>query len=362
MKRKNSRIRFIQITFLSFFFFTIVSLSYSYAIRPEDWLITIFTTQFLHVPYVLYLLGVALIIGLLTTLLLHEFQRREWQHIEEIVRLLASGNYSVETDSKYLDSELEEYDYLEDIKDSLSAIRIKLLDLSKEVQKQSNIPKLVDGETKEEILEAERRRLARELHDSVSQQLFAAMMLLSAINEQLEETDELMKKQLKMVESIINESQSEMRALLLHLRPINLEGKTLKKGIEQLLTELKTKIQIKLVWEIDEVNLETGMEDHLFRIIQELLSNTLRHSKAKVLEVYLKQYQDSVSLRVIDDGIGFNPEEQKAGNYGLVNINERVSNMGGTFKVISFKDKGTSVEIKIPLIEGVNEDDKSFVD
>ena len=143
-----------------------------------------------------------------------------------------------------------------------------------------------------------------------------------------------------------------MRALLLHLRPINLEGKTLKKGIEQLLAELKTKIQIKLTWEIDEVTLETGIEDHLFRIIQELLSNTLRHSKAEELEVYLKHYHDSLSLRVIDDGIGFDTNEQKAGNYGLVNINERVSNMGGTFKVISFKNKGTSIEIKIPLIKG----------
>src|SRR5699024_392468 len=158
-------------------------------------------------------------------------------------------------------------------------------------------------------------------------------------------------KQLKMVEGIINESQSEMRALLLHLRPINLEGKTLKKGIEQLLTELKTKIQIQLTWEIDDVLLATGMEDHLFRIVQELLSNTLRHSKAKELEVYLHQFPDSLLLRVIDDGIGFNPDDKKARNYGLENIKERVNGMGGTCKIISFINKGTSIEIKIPLIK-----------
>ncbi|WP_034550622.1 sensor histidine kinase [Carnobacterium funditum] len=351
MKKKNIRIRFTQITFFSFLFFLIISLSYGYAIQPNNWVITIFTTQFLQVPYILYLIGVSLIIGLLTSLLLYELQRREWRHIEETLHLLANGNYSVNRIDGLLDNEIGEFDHLEDIKDSLSSIRIKLLDLSKEIQKQSNYPSQVDGQTKEEILEMERRRIARELHDSVSQQLFAAMMLLSAINEQIEDTDDVMKKQLKMVESIINESQSEMRALLLHLRPINLEGKTLKKGIEQLLTELKTKIQIKMTWEIDEVTLETGMEDHLFRIIQELLSNTLRHSKAKELEVYLKQYHDSLSLRVIDDGIGFNPDEKKAGNYGLVNINERVSNMGGTFKVISFLNNGTSIEIKIPFIK-----------
>ncbi|OTE82614.1 two-component sensor histidine kinase, partial [Escherichia coli] len=72
--------------------------------------------------------------------------------------------------------------------------------------------------TKEEILEAERQRLARELHDSVSQQLFAAMMMMSALNEQAIRTDapESQKKQLAMVTDIINASQSEMRALLLH--------------------------------------------------------------------------------------------------------------------------------------------------
>ncbi|MGB6177817.1 sensor histidine kinase [Carnobacterium sp.] len=351
MKKKNISIRFIQITFFSFLFFLVISSSYGYAIEPKDWVITLFTTQFLRVPYLLYLLGIALIIGLVVSLLLYELQRREWQHIEESLRMIANGNYSVEFMDGLVDNEIEEFDYLEDIKNSISIIRIKLSDLSKEVQKQSNYPTLINGETREEILETERRRIARELHDSVSQQLFAAMMMLSAINEQLEDSDDVMKKQLKLVEGIINESQSEMRALLLHLRPVNLEGKTLKQGIEQLLKELETKIQIKLTWDIDEVSLETGMEDHLFRIIQELLSNTLRHSKAKELEVYLKETHDSLSLRVIDDGIGFNSNVKKAGNYGLVNIGERVSNMGGTFKIISFSKKGTSIEIKIPAID-----------
>lgn len=353
MKKKNMSMAFIQITFFSFLFFLVVALSYSYAMQPNDWFVVILTSQFLRVPFILYLLGLALIIGLVASLLLYELKRREWQHIEEIVRLLASGNYSSKTINDLIDNNKEEFNNVEEITNLLSLIRIKLLDLSKEVQKQSNYPVLVDGETKEEIVEAERRRIARELHDSVSQQLFAAMMMLSAINEQLEESDNAMKKQLKMVENIINESQFEMRALLLHLRPINLEGKTLKKGIEQLLTELRTKIQIKLIWKIDEVTLETGMEDHLFRITQELLSNTLRHAKAKELEVYLKQHNDSISLRVIDDGIGFDSKEQKAGNYGLVNIKDRVSNMGGTFKVISFINKGTSIEIRIPLVRGV---------
>ena len=63
----------------------------------------------------------------------------------------------------------------------------------------------------------------------------------------------------------------------------------MRKGIEQLLKELQTKIKIELIWDVEDVHLNSSIEDHLFRIVQELLSNTLRHAKAKELEVYLHQ-------------------------------------------------------------------------
>ena len=226
-------------------------------------------------------------------------------------------------------------------------------DMSSELQQLNARPQLVDGSTKEEILEAERHRLARELHDSVSQQLFAAMMMMSALNEQAirDDAPEMQKKQLAMVTDIINASQSEMRALLLHLRPVTLEGKSLKQGIEQLLKELETKIKISLKWDIEEFTMPSSIEDQLFRVIQELLSNTLRHAKADELEVYLNHIEHNVLLRVIDDGVGFDVDNQKAGSYGLMNIRQRISAVGGTLKIISFKNQGTSIEIKIPLLK-----------
>ncbi|MCQ9210631.1 sensor histidine kinase [Granulicatella seriolae] len=233
---------------------------------------------------------------------------------------------------------------------SLQRLRVKLMDLSNEVQHLSSVPQYIGQETKEEILENERHRIARELHDSVSQQLFAAMMMLSAINEQKDSIPEKLQKQLTLVERIINESQSEMRALLLHLRPVSLENKSLKKGIEMLLKELMTKVQLEIHWELDDIHTKPGIEDHLFRIMQELLSNTLRHAKAKNLDVFLRQTPEWISLRVVDDGIGFDTNESRPGSYGLVNIRERVTGMGGTLKLLSFPNKGTIVEIKIPQI------------
>ncbi|MEG2708293.1 MAG: sensor histidine kinase, partial [Vagococcus sp.] len=230
---------------------------------------------------------------------------------------------------------------------------------SKELQELNSSPKMVEGESKEELIKEERQRLARELHDSVSQQLFAATMMLSALNEGVSELDvpEVVEKQVQMITNIINTSQSEMRALLLHLRPINLESKTLKQGIEMLLNELQTKINIELIWDVEDVKLPSSVEDNLFRIVQELLSNTLRHAKANSLEVYLKKIDKTVLLRVVDDGKGFNMEDKKVGSYGLNNMKERASGMGGTCRIVSFVGQGTSIEIKVPVIEESEIDD-----
>lgn len=159
------------------------------------------------------------------------------------------------------------------------------------------------------------------------------MMLLSALNEQSEKSaTPAMQKQLKMVESIVNESQSEMRALLLHLRPTQLEGKSLKTGIEQLLKELTTKLPIEVEWQIEDISLQKGIEDHLFRIVQELLSNTLRHSKAKLLEVRLVTMDNLAVMKVVDDGVGFDMDNVRQGSYGLQNMRERVAELAAPSK------------------------------
>ena len=183
-------------------------------------------------------------------------------------------------------------------------------------------------------------------------------MMLSTLNEMVEEMDvpEVIETQLQVVASIINTSQSEMRALLLHLRPINLEEKTLQQGIEMLLKELQTKINIELKWQIENVTLPSSIEDNLFRITQELLSNTLRHAKAHLLEVYLKKIDQTVLLRLVDDGVGFDVKEEKVGSYGLQNIRERVQGMGGTCRIVSFKGQGTSIEIKVPILKEEHDD------
>lgn len=200
----------------------------------------------------------------------------------------------------------------------------------------------------QERIIAERQRLARELHDSVSQQLFAASMLLSAVTEQ-EETLGTSKPTLQQVEKIVQQAQLEMRALLLHLRPIALKNSTLAQGLTDLIQELQQKVYFDIDYRIEEIVLSKAEEDHLFRIAQEALSNTLRHAKASEVELLLINRENVGILRIQDNGKGFNLEEDKSTSYGLRNIAERAVEIGCSYKIVSVPGEGTIVEVKVPL-------------
>ncbi|QTD40439.1 sensor histidine kinase [Sporosarcina sp. Te-1] len=204
----------------------------------------------------------------------------------------------------------------------------------------------------QERIVQERQRLARELHDSVSQQLFAASMLLSAITEQGDPED-TKQKPLLQVERMVQQAQLEMRALLLHLRPAALNNKSLKEGLEDLLLELKEKVTFDIRFRLEEVSLSKGAEDHLFRIAQETLSNTLRHAQATEVDVLFVERDGLVIFRVQDNGVGFKQnDEGKGGSYGLQNVKERAIEVGGTCKIVSVPSQGTIVEVKLPARKG----------
>lgn len=197
----------------------------------------------------------------------------------------------------------------------------------------------------------ERQRLARDLHDAVSQQLFAISMTATAVGRTLGKDFEKAKRQIYLIEEMSSVAQSEMRALLLHLRPVHLEGKRLAQGLIALLHELQAKVPIDISWQMDEhISLPKGIEDHLFRIVQEALSNTLRHSKATTMEIKLQYPADVVRLTIRDNGVGFELDAKKHASYGLASMKERVSEIGGSMNVLTAPDKGTRIEIRVPIM------------
>lgn len=204
----------------------------------------------------------------------------------------------------------------------------------------------------------ERQRLARDLHDAVSQQLFAISMTATAVGRTLDKDFEKAQRQIHLIEEMSSVAQSEMRALLLHLRPVHLEGKRLSQGLRELLLELQAKVPIDIAFDMDEdIQLSKGIEDHLFRIVQEALSNTLRHAKASKMEIRLQRPTETIRLTIRDNGIGFEMDAQKHASYGLMSMKERVNEIGGSLNIITAPGKGTRIDIRVPVMAAAAPDE-----
>ncbi|MFA9414582.1 MULTISPECIES: sensor histidine kinase [unclassified Streptococcus] len=204
----------------------------------------------------------------------------------------------------------------------------------------------------QEIVQRERKRIARDLHDTVSQELFAATMIVSGLSQVVGDLDiEQIKHQLVTVEDILQNAQKDLRILLLHLRPTELEGKTLSEGFAMILTELRDKSDMAISYHEDIQGLPKVIEEQLFRIAQEFISNTLKHAKASQLDVYLKQTVNEVQLKMIDNGVGFDVDEVRSLSYGLKNIEDRIEDLAGSVQLISAKGKGVSMDIRVPILE-----------
>jgi NarL family two-component system sensor histidine kinase LiaS len=327
-----SLVSFLALGGVYFFFFPLVNWASLWNIRILD------------LPFIIFALIISILLGLLFGLLSGIYWRKQFLIINRGLTAIEQGKYLEPLE----DSPVQEVTIIEN---EIRKIHTQMQEQTKLSQKLAN-EKAQDLESRiQEIVSQERNRLARELHDSVSQQLFAASMLMSALTETRLETDNNETKQLRLVEEMIHQSQLEMRALLLHLRPAALKGKTLQEGAEELLLELIQKVPMSINRKIETFPIAKGVEDHLFRILQESLSNTLRHSKATSVEVLLIQRDSFIILRVVDDGIGFDVDQERAGSYGLQNMHERAVELGGTMKIVSVKERGTRLEVKVPMLD-----------
>jgi two-component system, NarL family, sensor histidine kinase LiaS len=337
----------ITSTFLAFIVLVMTSITYLGKFPVYNWSL-LWEIQMMDIPIIISLPLLSIIIGMVFGIASGYFWRKQLQEIDNGLMQLENGQPLEESNGVKTREIIQ-------LSNRMTKVQKHITQQTILSQKLANEKAEEQEKRIQEIVSQERNRLARELHDSVSQQLFAASMLMSAYNETQSSKDPSSQKQLKMVEGMIQQSQLEMRALLLHLRPVALKGKSLQEGMKELLVELTQKVPMEIQWKLEDMCLDKGIEDHLFRILQESVSNTLRHSKASSLEVLLIQRDSLVIMRIVDDGVGFSVEEAKTGSYGLQNMEERALEIGGALKIISVPDKGTRLEVKVPIVESVGE-------
>jgi NarL family two-component system sensor histidine kinase LiaS len=328
---------------------SLMMVSFTYFIFMDDWSL-IFQQQVGDISFLLLVIVIPVLAGIIIGIVTGVYWKQRLQRIEKQLLDIAKG--------QKLTADVEPYKELDKIEDYMEQIQERIRVQQEKAQRIATDRAHEREKSLQEIVVQERNRLARELHDSVSQQLFAASMMMSAINDTKPPEDPEMKKQLQLVEKMIHQSQLEMRALLLHLRPAALKGKSLQDGVKELLVELTQKVPMEVDWKIEDFHADKGVEDQLFRILQEGVSNTLRHAKATTLHVLLVERDKTIILRTVDNGIGFDMEKTKMNSFGLQNMRERAQEIGGSFKVVSLPDKGTRLEVKIPnLTEEGEEND-----
>jgi len=201
-------------------------------------------------------------------------------------------------------------------------------------------------------LREERNRLARELHDSVSQLLFSVVLNSETASTLVEGDSDLAKTHMKSVQAAANTAQQQMRDLLTELRLGPLEA-GLSAALSDYVAMFKEREGIDATFSVEgERPIAANMERELFRIAQEALNNVGKHSRATSVKVELGFSPGFVRLTVEDDGIGFDLERPKSGGLGLTHMRERAEGLGGLLAIESEPGKGTRVTVELPREEG----------
>ncbi len=209
---------------------------------------------------------------------------------------------------------------------------------------------------RESAAQQERDRIARDLHDSIKQQLFGIKLSSAAAEERWENDLPGARSALADVRRNAHAALVEMQAMLAQLRPEPLAAAGLVEALREQCEALGYRSGARVDFELgdlpSESRLPAGAQEHLFRMAQEALSNVARHARARSVRVRLGQAgQDGITgllLLVADDGQGFDPQDQSAG-MGLRNLRERLAGLWGTLGIESAPGKGTEIRIFIPL-------------
>jgi signal transduction histidine kinase len=196
----------------------------------------------------------------------------------------------------------------------------------------------------------ERNRLARDLHDSVSQDLFSLTMLAAATRRMIANRPELATEQLQEIQETAQRALQETRSLVLALRPAALDGRGLAPALRDLAAAVRQRQGLDVALTISgERRLPLEHEQALFRIVQEALGNVARHSGVHAAEVTLCYDDQTVSLTVTDRGRGFDTNAARnLRALGLDTMAERAHELGGSFHVQSVAYQGTTVAVTLP--------------
>jgi two-component system, NarL family, sensor histidine kinase LiaS len=205
-------------------------------------------------------------------------------------------------------------------------------------------------QTKEQLATLqERQRIARDLHDSVKQQVFATTLQIGAARLNLDKDKTVVQKHLTEAEKMATEARAELTRLINALKPAELESKSFVIALRELAESWTAQHGMKLEHHLTDIpQLSDEVQQVLYRVAQEALANIAKHSEARSVNVRLEQDLGTITLEISDDGKGFKPSKIHEG-VGLRSMQERLEAIGGRLDIQSIPNKGTLVTASIPL-------------
>jgi PAS domain S-box-containing protein len=192
----------------------------------------------------------------------------------------------------------------------------------------------------------ERERLARELHDAVTQTLFSASVIAEATPKIWDEDEAMGRRYLEQLPIMLRGSLAEMRMLLLELRPSAIGEQTLGQLLESLVEATRSYSRAEVTLKVEgDRNFPDDITMGFLRIVQEGLNNVIKHAEASLVEIWLSSDPEGAEIHITDDGHGFDPESIPAGSMGINIMRDRARNMGAMIKIDSQHGKGSRVVI-----------------
>jgi signal transduction histidine kinase len=201
----------------------------------------------------------------------------------------------------------------------------------------------------------ERQRLARKLHDSVSQALFSTTLHARTAERQLAAAgvppESAAAREVRRVLVLTQGALAEMRALLFELRPGALTDEGLIAALRKQAAapSARESLPITVTGPDERPPLDPAVEEHLYRIALEAVHNTLKHARASAATVEITVVAGGLTLRVCDDGVGFDPEAVPSGHLGQQTMRDRVAACGASLTVDTAPGHGTRVHVDVPL-------------
>ena len=194
----------------------------------------------------------------------------------------------------------------------------------------------------------ERNRLARDLHDTVKQQTYASRMQLTAAKNLLKAKDKKILEHVEAALQLNRETQQELKLIIEELRPAALEGRGLVQAVREYAERWRGHTGIEVEMSVTgERTLALDVEQTLYRVLQEALSNIARHAEADSVSITLEMDSGQTTLTVADNGRGFDPAAVSSSSYGLTGMKGRLGEVGGTLTIESTLAVGTTIIAKV---------------